>query len=141
MSLSNIKSYFRTKLNTLGYKEHDDGFNSENIASSNLNSAYFIELGDISLESHSMSDLSLLATVNVKVFFKGYRTPKDTIDNVIVKGEAILKSFLNHSDRLSGNLKDVVLDNMFIEKLSDSNDNSMMLNIDLTTKVIMDVLN
>ena len=45
MSLSNIKSLFRTRLEGQSFEEWEDAFNLENIPNSSLDKAFHIQIG------------------------------------------------------------------------------------------------
>ena len=139
MSLVHIRPYFRARMNALGFREWTDAFNIENIPSNILDRSYHIESNSVAGDSIHMEDQELNGTVNIKVFIKGYRTPADAVDKAMEYGDSIITECCKASNRLVGNLKNVVLNSLSIEPLALTNDNSAILTIAFNVFTILDV--
>ncbi len=128
MSLSIVRSYFRARLNSLGYKEWDDGFNVDNIPENIINYAYHIDNFAGTVNSMNQTDLDIDVNVTTRIFFKGYRTVKDALDTVDQKLEDIFVEVLKPTNRLTGTagLRDVQLVEYTKEPITFSNDNTIV---------------
>lgn len=131
MSLTAVRPYFRARLNSLGYREWDDAFYADNIPENIIDKAYHIDANEISRTSFSQTDLQLEHVVTTRLFFTGFFKPKDALDKTMERLDAILKEVLKPSNRLSGTsgLRNVDLQGVTIEPLSDSNDNTLLVSL------------
>lgn len=126
MSLTNIKPYFRTRLDSLGYTEWDDAFNVDNIPETILENSYHVLLPSISGGPINHTDQSTESDVTVLVFKKGYRNSNDAIDEAILSVENIVKDVCKTVNRTS-TLLNVVFNEATIDKINDANDNAVIL--------------
>jgi hypothetical protein len=140
MSLSQLKSYFRTRVESIGtYKEHKDAFNWQNISEMGLNKAYHIQLQEASRASLSHPTLvEVNAPVTVRLFFKGYRDPAAGVDTAVVEADKLIKAACKASNRLGTTLKNVTFNSMSIEPLDETNDNSILTTLNFTASVYID---
>lgn len=137
MSLTAVRSYFRTRLDALSFKEWKDGFNYENIPSNILDKSYHIMSGSVSGLSNNQTAQEVEQSVTIRVFFKGYRDPATGIDNAVTDAETIIKSCVKASNRLTGLLKNVKFNSMGISEIAISNDNAIMIEIEFTAFTIL----
>ncbi len=137
--LADMVPYFRTELNALSYKEWDDAFNFENIPENIIDRAYHIEVGTLTGGAISMSDQEVNTTITIRVFLKGYRKPIDARDDAIVRGQAIVQAVLPAADRLTSDIKNVIFETMNIDPLDDSNDNSIIMSMEFTVQVNLNI--
>lgn len=134
--MSEIRPYFRTHMDALGYKEHKDGFNIENIPSSLLKNSYHIanptggRRGPYGNKTQEIEQDTVLS-----VFFKGYKNVGSAIDDVMVSYDAILTRIISNDNRLGDNLKNITLENMAMLPINESNDNAILLEITFTCLV------
>lgn len=132
--------YFRNKLNELGYKEWQDGFNFENIPLTLLNKSYHIETNRGTGTRLNQYDLEHEQTLTLRFFLKGYRNPAQAVDEAHVEIEKILKKILLCLDRVTQpRIKNISYNNYLIEKFDDSNDNSLIVTLEFTILNIMEV--
>ena len=140
MSLTLVRSYFRTRMNSLNYKEWKDGFNIENIPSSLLNGSYHILCGSIDVNETGPKHISFDYPIILRLFLKGFRKPADAIDSGIEKGENIIKDIVSVTNRTSIScIKNVLCNNIEIIELSDTNDNSIIVEMNYTIKIIIEL--
>jgi hypothetical protein len=135
MSLSQVRSLFRTRLDGLGYREWPDGFNFENIPDTILDRSYHIETGLISGTSANQTVHNFSYSISLRVFLKGYRDPAAAIDDAVSQAETILADILSPSVRLSTTIKDIVPDTITVEPFDISNDNDVILKMDFTADI------
>ena len=128
MSLSTTRTYFRTRLTSLGYKEWADGFNYQNIPENILHQAFHIENFESDVVKTDPTGLELNTVVVTRVFFKGFRTVKEALDSTDAKLEAIIADVMKPSNRLSGadGLRNVLLESVVKLPISISNDNTIL---------------
>jgi hypothetical protein len=137
MSLSSVRPYFRARLNEKGYKEHEDGFNTNNIPSTLLNKSYHISTPSISTIKQNQDIIEMNVLVEVRFFIKGYRRPSTAIDTAISEQESMLKSILSAANRTLGNIKNVSFSGSTIEPLGDTNDNSVLVTLSFDTLIMI----
>ena len=137
MALTDVRPYFRARMDALGHKEWTDGFNTENIPSNILDRSYHLSNGSIASEASSHIGHEFLYPVTIKLFLKGYRDPKQGIDDAVGYGENILNEVLKSSNRLGTTIKDVIPQGMEILPLNESNDNAIILQVDFIARVIL----
>lgn len=138
MSLSDVRPFFRTRLDSLGYKEWQDGFAFDNIPQTLLDGSYHIESGTISGSPVNQRTQSLEYGIVVRVFFRGFRDPAGAIDSAISASETILADILSTSNRVGTDIKDVLVNSIVPTPLSGTNDNDVILEIDFSAIIICD---
>lgn len=137
--ISAALGYARSRLVVLGYTEWDDGFNSENIPRTLLDRSFHLTLGDCSNRKNSHDNLEIDCPVSVELYRAQNRKPKDLIDTGVGIADTVMADILNAANRLTyGNgLMNVTFQTMRVIKSSDSNDNSLRVQIDLIMTVII----
>jgi len=131
MSIISVRPYFRTRMNALGFREHLDVFNVSNIPSTLLDKSYHIGQGPISNRKMQMNYSEVEMNIILNFYIKGFRDVSSGIDSAINLTEDILEGILLPSNRLLGNIKDVILNSVSYEPLSISNDNAIITSIDV----------
>lgn len=126
MSLQAIRPYLSARMAALGYVEHTDPFNDENIPASLLDNGFhqqFLQI--IGIDKNNASQ-GIDVTVELKAFFKGFRNPDEALTQSIIQAEEIIadltafKNYANNADPILS----VLLDSLSFEPYSiDSNDN------------------
>lgn len=128
MSFTDIRPYFRTRLDAISLQEHKDGFNFENLPRTRFNRFYHIGHGTTVSELTNQSVVGSSSEVIIRVFLKGFRVPADAIDAGFDLADDIIKAVSITTDRLcTGSIRNVAPAGIEIEPLSDSNDNSAIL--------------
>jgi len=126
MSLQAVRPYITERLSVLGYVEHVDPFNDENIPSSLLDNGFHQIMLDINGADRSQVSQGLDVPVQVKVFFKGFRSPDEALTQSIINAEEIISEvtlFGNYAN-YSPPITSVLLDSLSFEPYSlESNDN------------------
>lgn len=135
MSLTNVKPYFRTRLDTLNYVEWPDGFNFENIPSNLLDRAYHLTIGSITSGPADNKRHIFTMPIVARIFLKGFVDPAAKIDDAVSQAETILASLLSIDDRLGTDIKDIVPDAIDIVPLDGSNDNHLILEMNFTAVI------
>ncbi len=135
---SNARAFFRTKMNTLRFKEWKDGFNFENIPSGVLNNSYHIDanVGQRKGE-YGQLDQEFEQEVVIRLFKKGYKNPAEAIDDCLTSLDTIVEAVLDNEVRLGCNIKNIYLDNYLIRPIDLSNDNVAVLEITFSCLLII----
>lgn len=138
MSLEQVRPYFRTVMNNLGYTEWTDGFNWQNIPSTVVDGSYHMELLEASGLKQNQNDIEIEQPIVVRLFVKGFRDPAAGIDLSMEKLVGIIKEALKSSQRTLGTyLKNVKFVSASPEPFGESNDNMVMMRMQFDTLVIL----
>lgn len=138
MSLSAVRSYFRTRLDGLGFEEWTDGFNTENIPQTIKDQTYHLGVGFISAERPNQLATRFTYPVEVRVFFLGYNDPADAIDTAISASEDIMNDLLDPLNRLGTDIKDVFIGSIQVLPRDESNDNDVILVMEFNADIVCD---
>ncbi len=136
MALSDVRSYYRSKLDSLNYSEWTDGFNFENIPQSILDRSYHLEIGVITSGASSQTVFTFSYPITVRIFLKGFVDPSGAIDDAILQSETVLASVLDAQARYSENIKSIDPLSISILQLADSNDNDLILEMEFNNKIM-----
>jgi hypothetical protein len=77
--------------------------------------------------------------VLIKIFKKGFLDPQSAIDESIELGESVTKRILKPTNKLNQSFKNIVFNKMEIMPLAESNDNSMIIDLEYTVRAILNV--
>lgn len=138
MSLINIREYLKTRMDGLGYNEWQDGFNTENIPETVTDTSYHILVTEINGGPINHTHQDTEATVSMKVIYRGYRNVTEAIDASILGLETIVKDICKVSNRTS-TILNVIFNGANFSPLSESNDNSVLVDISLGVRVVLGV--
>lgn len=142
--VNEFKNYIRQQLTATDsdFEEHDDAFNFENIAETNLNKRYFMNYEISTIENGlTMEDN---ANVTLQIFFKGYRNPLETLDDSMELVNTFRLNLLSPSNiasynsSLTGGFSLLGIDSVSQTPtpLADSNDNSLIVNLEFNIRFI-----
>ncbi len=140
MALTDVRPYFRTRMVSLGFKEWPDGFNFENIPSNILDQVFHIQSDTITPDTTNMTNYDISSPVTLRLFIKGFRDPAQAIDNAISSYETILCDVLKPANRLGTLIQNVSPGSTSILPLSDNNDNAVILEMEFTARVFLNVI-
>lgn len=139
MSLVNVLPFFRTRMDGLGYSEWEDAFSIENIPATIFNKSYHLEVSPVIGEPIPHRSQQIEMPIILRAFYKGYRSINDARDDAISESETILGDILTSSVRLSVNVKNILFDSYQLLPLNESNDNSIILEINFRAIVILEI--
>ena len=140
MSISVVRSYLKSRITdeNSSFYEHTDGFNAENVPTGIKTRAFFIEYqnpSNLSTEGDLIHDQ---VTATVKLFFKGYRSVKDSIDTAMNTGHNI-KRRASKISNYSSTIKRCTCNSVTIEPV-DSNDNNMIVTLEFDIEMFFNVI-
>ena len=138
MSLSSVRSYFRTVMDGLGYEEWTDGFNVENIPQTIKDRTYHLETGFIDSGPANQLTHQFDYSITVRAFFKGYNEPAAAIDLAILASEGILAVALDPANRLGLSIKDISPGSIQVQPRDFTNDNDVVLIMEFNADIICD---
>lgn len=128
-----IRPLFRTQMNGLGFSEHKDAFNYENIPNTIINKAYHIDTPTGGRKGpYDQLSQEVEHDCVIRVFYKGFRYPADAVDLAMNDYGRILHTLLAPSVRLGTKVKNIYLSDVAIKPLFPSNDNLVLLEITFT---------
>lgn len=139
MSLNAVRPYFRARLNALSYKEWSDGFNFQNIPENIVDKSFHLDANTINNVALGQTDLEVEHQVITRVWYKGFKTPKEALDRAMERIEDIIVEVLNPSNRLTGatGLRNVEFVSVALSPIAESNDNTIEAALTWNTKVFI----
>lgn len=130
--LSRFIPYLRGVLNDLGYQEHTDEFDEDNVASTVLDKTYMITPQGITSSRSSHTSYEWTFPVSVVLWFNGYRNPSDAVDGALDQIELFLDECLDIKKRNSiEGLADVYPNRVDFTPIDVSNDTVIQASISL----------
>ena len=140
MSISVVRSYLKSRITdeNSSFYEHVDGFNANNVPTNIKTRSYFIEYqnpSNLSTEGDLIHDQ---VTATVRLFFKGYRSVKDSIDSSMDTCHNI-KRRASKISNYSSTIKRVTCNSVTIEPV-ESNDNNMIVTMEFDIEMYFDVI-
>ncbi len=123
MSFTAVRSYFRARATSSGWKEWKDVFDDQNIPQTILDGAYHLPPLSSGSSRTNQIDTEVPVTQVVRFFKKGHRDVAAGLDSAILSAESFVKLCLKASNRLTGaGLKNVQLSSMSYDQLGNNND-------------------
>lgn len=139
MSFTKVRPYFRTRMNSLGYKEWKDGFASDNVPDTIYDKAYHLSTNSpVTSLSKTQQALDSLFPMTVRLFLKGYRDPASAIDKAFELGQAIVCDVIKPSNSNGTQIHTVNWLSMLPIQLADSNDNDVILELEFECRILTD---
>ena len=136
--LNRFIPYLREKLNALGYQEHDDEFDEDNIAATVIDKSYMIKTRGITSARSSHTTYEWTFPVEVLLWFKGFRKPSDAVDGALESVELVLDEVLDISSRYTvPGLMDVHPSTIDFEPIDAPNDCIIQASVGLTAVIQM----
>lgn len=130
--------YLRSVLEGMGYVEHFDEYDKENVANTIIDKSYSITPRGLTSQKSSHLSFEWTFPVTINLWFSGYRKPSDATDDALEKVEAFLDLALDVSTRYSvSGLTDLFPTSIDFEPISDSNDSIIKASIGVTAIINM----
>ena len=136
--LNKFIPYLRTQLDALGYTEHSDEFDQDNIAATVIDKTYMITPRGLTSSRSSHTSYEWTFPVNITLWFRGYRTPSDAVDGALESVESVLDNVLDIGSRYSQTgMSDIYPTAIDFEPIDKSNDCIIQASIGLTAVIQM----
>lgn len=129
MSFDAIRPYFRARCVAIGLTEHENSFDIDNIPDTIIDDTFHIEFNSFNGIKANQNDQEISIPVNIIFFKSGYRYSYEGIDNGLLKAEALIKEVQKPINRLGTVIKNVTTGSCLIEPISQSNDNTVRINL------------
>lgn len=120
------------------FKEWPDAFNSENIPSTLIDKSFHITYDSISLVDDQGCFFFDDASMNVQLFFKGYRDPQTALDFAVNTAHNIRRRAVN-PNKANELIKRVDALSLDVEPI-DTNDNAIIINLNFNIRFVSKVL-
>jgi len=142
MSFSSVRSYFRDQLQLLdnSFREHKDGFNTDNIGKNIFHKSFHIDLSNPVNVVTDGCRIEDNISVTVKLFFKGGKTSKlqEALDSALDIGHDYKLKASNLAN-FPSTIKRVV-GNSVIPTPLETNDNSIIITVEFTVLGVFSVI-
>ena len=137
MSLAAVRPFFRTRLNSLGFREHTDAFDDQNRAQNKLDKMYRIDSGPALGSEANQSIHTFDYDVSLVITLKGVGAKnvelRDRADTI---AETILADVLSPSVRMGTDIKNITPGTIAVTEYSASDDNDLILTMGFTASII-----
>ena len=139
MSLQKARTYFKSAFKSIGYTEHLDGFQDENLGEINLNKAFHVRA--VSIEGGSINQLDQRTETNIIVstYYKGLRTADEANQIALKEVEKVLKQCVNITNRTSDGVLNVVFNRAEIRPIDDTNAIHCVIDYDFDVTIMIGV--
>lgn len=122
----------------LGFTEHKDGFNVENIPSNILDRSFHTSYGGFTGISKSQATQASDVAITLRVFFKGFKEVLDKTDQAVDACEEIIAACVTNEnvlERMNLKITNADFESLDIEQLATTNDNSFICTIVFVLRV------
>lgn len=133
--IAEIKPYFRDIIDGLGYEEHRDFINFENIPGTIIDDSYHIEIGTINPIAVDQLVYTLNAPVTIRLFKRGYNDTVQAQESLIQSTDTLLAGVLDPTIKLNAELFNVVPGTINYVQLSFSNDNWIVAEVSFVATI------
>jgi hypothetical protein len=144
MKYSKIREYISQTITSYDsdFQEHNEAFNSENIAKSRFDKGFFIEYSIPSITTGPETAFTSNASATIQFSFKGFRCPRERLDDSMdIVGEIsqLLASVKNvFAYRVTD---DFPIQNVFptsqVPEPLENNDNAILINLELDLSIML----
>jgi len=142
MSFELVRPYIRGLIKELGYKEHHDAFDSQNFPSTKKDKLFQMEsTEDVGTPANQIVH-EFDYRMTLRFCKRGFRSPTEAVDATDKMKDEIWTKLLAIGSRIptaspyAGVIKDIIPDGSRRLPASDSNDNDIILEIDIEIKLI-----
>jgi len=133
MSLSDVRKYFVDRCKSQGLVEWKQPFQDMDMPNTVTNKSFQVTLGEFTgVKAINNRDQEMNCPATVSIYFKGFQNPTEGVDQAVENAEKLLKECLKAKNRLGTCVKNVILNSVLPEALSDSNDNIIRVKLGFT---------
>lgn len=133
--ITDVLEYYRTKLNALGLKEHDDVFDITNIPENTSDKTYALEWLPTAGVDQNLVNLTIDQSIVLRVFVEGFKNPRLTRDTAISRADSYMKSLLDHYNNNATSVKNMTLNSFNITPISTTNNKDMLIELVTTARI------
>ncbi len=136
--IAGVFAYARTRLKALGYREWTGGFTFKNIPITQLDSAFYLELGKATGQGNNQDALFIRVPLTVRLFKGPASNIAKSIDQGIAIGDKVIDDFMTAEHRTTQDeIKNIEFESFGVDPLSDSDDSGVIIEINFRAYVVM----
>lgn len=137
MSFSAVRPFFRTQMEALGFEEHEDSVDFENVPSTALNNKFQLNTETATGSPTVQTAHSFDYNITMRVFLRSIgRQNSATFDEADVLVDRVFGRLLDASVRVGTTIKDIVPNSVSKTALSSSNDNDLVIEFGFTVRLL-----
>jgi len=136
MSTSKIRPFINKHMNDLGYTEHLENFDYEDIGSTKIEKTFQVEYNKISLDKQNSEVLDVDVDLTLRFFTKSYKNAPESMAKCLLTLESILARLIDPKN-IMGNFKSVELNGFTPVPMGETNDNIIRGELDLFFKIVL----
>ena len=139
MSLSTVRPFIRTQMNSLNFKEHTEPFSDQNIPANVIDRAYHISAPEVNTPPANQIVNNIDYSFTLSVFIRGFRDVGNLLDICDSVADTVYNALLDPTVRLdaTNSLKNLETSGYSLRPLSPSNDNIAVLDFSFNAKVFL----
>jgi hypothetical protein len=137
MSLTAVRPYFKTQLGTLGYKEHKDAFNVENVPSQALAKTYQLNIGSPRQVMVDQQSINIQTPVTLTMYGKAAKDTTISTDAAFEMVEEVVTLLMRPTNRLTQTFKNLLLLSVEVVPIDESNDNAIEVRMNFEVHTIL----
>ncbi len=136
--IADVKLYARARMESLGYIEHEDAENFENVPAQALGRAFHIKLGEVSGGKNTLDSLDLEVPFVIRLFLKGQKNTLAAEETATAKLDEILDDMMAAAHRTQFNgVTNIAFKSAGVDPIDGSNDNALIVRAEFSAHVIM----
>lgn len=138
--ISSVRDFMiaRIKEESSDFKEWKDGFNRDNIPRTIFNRAFFIQYNSVTLQDDEGCFFFDDVSMNVDLFFKGFRDPQSALDSAMDTAQNIRRRAMN--PKRAGDVIKRVDGLSITPEPVDTNDNAIIVSLSFNLRTVFEVL-
>lgn len=136
MSFADVRPFFRTRLEGLGYVEHEDVVDDANVASSLLDESFILLTDAITGLPADLTTHEFDYSVILKIYRRGFADAIEAYDTADSDIDTVLADILDPAVRNGTTIKDIVAVSINKLPLSGENDNDVLIEFSFSIKLI-----
>jgi len=138
MSIANVLTYARARMTALGYIEHKDALNTENVPAQAFGRTFHVLFGEPSGVTNSQDALTLDVPFAIRIFLKGKADTIAAMTDATERFDALLTEVLKIINRATATgLVNITYRTGGIDPVAGSNDNAMVLRAEFTARTYL----
>ncbi len=135
MSLASVRPFFRDRLEALGFMEHDQPFQPNQIGETIVDDSFHLSTGTIISGPANQVIHSFEFPITVRIYKRGFVDLLEAYDEIHETADTVLADLLEPSIRLGTDIKDIVPESIDIVEIDESDDNIFYLELVFTAKL------
>lgn len=137
MGLADVRPFFRERLEGLGYTEHNQPFEPDEVGANIVDGAFHIETGTISTGPANQRSHTFDYPLTIRIYKTGYSDILEAYDAALEGADTILADLLQPSVRLGNvvGIKDIIPNSVQPTALNATNDNVVVVVMVVTARL------